>query len=55
MGVYLFIYFWGGFFGDDFFHNLATKRKILKLGIPQPFYTFLKAHKNYLSKNSVFN
>jgi len=26
MGVYLFIYFWGGVFGDDFFSTWQQKR-----------------------------
>jgi hypothetical protein len=43
--IYLLIYFWGGVFGDDFF-TTWPKKEILKLGIPQPFYTFLKAHRN---------
>jgi hypothetical protein len=48
MGVYLFIYL--SIFGVEFlvmiFSQLGNKKEILKLGIPQPFYTFLKAHKN---------
>jgi hypothetical protein len=55
MGVCLFMYFWGGFFGDDFSTTWQQKKEnLIKLRIPQPFHTFIpKAHKNYLSKNNI--
>jgi hypothetical protein len=45
----VFIYFWGEFFGDDFFHNLATKRNFkIRNSTTIPYIP--KGHKKYLSK-----